>query len=60
MVYAAETAGRERLALLLETICATGSRVSGVKYIPVEAVKAGRVEISLKGRVWVILLPAKL
>ena len=60
LVCAAETAGRTRLALLLETICATGIRVSEVKYITVEAVKAGRAEISLKGKVRVILLPAKL
>lgn len=60
LVCAAETAGRTRLALLLETICATGIRVSEVKYITVEAVRAGRAEISLKGKVRVILLPAKL
>ena len=60
LVYAAEIAGQVRLALLLETICATGIRVSEVKYITVEAVKAGRAEISLKGKVRVILLPAKL
>lgn len=60
LVCAAETASRTRLALLLETICATGIRVSEVKYITVEAVKAGRAEISLKGKVRVILLPAKL
>ena len=52
--------GRERLALLLETICATGIRVSEVKYITVEAAQAGRAEISLKGKLRTILLPGKL
>ena len=48
------------LALLLETICATGIRVSEVKYITVEAVQAGRADISLKGKIRTILLPGKL
>ena len=47
-------------ALLLETICATGIRVSEVKYITVEAVQAGRAEIALKGKLRTILLPGKL
>ena len=57
-VAAAE--GQERLGLLMETICSTGIRVSEVQYITVEAVRAGRAEISLKGKIRTILLPAKL
>ena len=52
--------GRERLALLMETICATGIRVSEVQYITVEAARAGRTEIRLKGKIRTILLPSKL
>ncbi len=52
--------GRERLALVMETMGATGIRVSEVKYITAEAVLAGRAEISLKGKVRTILLPGKL
>ena len=52
--------GQERLGLLMETICATGIRVSEVQYITVEAAQAGRAEISLKGKIRTILLPAKL
>ncbi|MBQ6686005.1 MAG: tyrosine-type recombinase/integrase [Firmicutes bacterium] len=52
--------GDERLELLMETICATGIRVSEVKYITMEAITAGRAEIALKGKIRVILLPAKL
>ena len=58
-----ETAGRlrkERLFLLLETVCATGIRVGEVRYITVEAAKAGKAEISLKGKTRTILLPGKL
>lgn len=52
--------GRERLALLMETICATGIRVSEVRYITVEAVQAQRADVSLKGKIRTILLPKKL
>lgn len=60
LLDAAHSLGRERLALLLETICSTGIRVSEVKYITVEAAHAGRAEISLKGKLRTILLPGKL
>ena len=60
LIAAARGMGKERLALLMETICATGIRVSEVRYLTVEAVQRGRAEISLKGKVRVILIPAKL
>ena len=56
----AQDLGRERLALLMETICATGIRVSEVRYITVEAAQVGRAEIALKGKIRTILLPGKL
>ena len=60
MVQTAERKGQQRLALLLEAIAATGIRVSEVKYLTVEAARAGRAEIALKGKIRVILLPNKL
>ena len=60
LVATARNQGRERLALLLETICATGIRVSEVRYITVEAARTGRAEVSLKGKIRTILLPGKL
>ena len=51
---------KPRLALLMETICGTGIRVSEVRYITVETARAGRADISLKGKVRTILLPGKL
>ena len=60
LLAAAHGLGRERLALLLETICSTGIRVSEVKYITVEAARAGKAEIALKGKLRTILLPGKL
>lgn len=50
----------ERLALLMETICATGIRVSEVRYITVRAVEQGRAVIALKGKIRTIILPGKL
>lgn len=60
LVAAAHGLGRERLALLMEAICGTGVRVSEVRYLTVEAARRGRAEITLKGKIRVILLPARL
>ena len=60
LLSTAQASGRERLALLMEAICATGIRVSEVQYLTVEAVKAGKAEISLKGKIRTILIPGKL
>ena len=60
LLETARVLGRERLALLIETICATGIRVSELKYITVESVRNGRTEISLKGKIRTILIPGKL
>ena len=60
LIAAAKAAGRERLLLLMETICSTGIRVSEVKYITVEALRSGKAEIALKGKIRTILLPARL
>ena len=60
LLDAAGNQGRERLHLLMETICSTGIRVSEVRYITVEAARQGRAEITLKGKIRTILLPARL
>ena len=60
LLETANCLGKTRLMLLIETICATGIRVSEVKYITAEAVERGRAEIALKGKIRTILLPGKL
>ena len=60
LLNAAHRLGRDRLGLLVEAIGATGIRVSEVRYLTVEAARQGKAEISLKGKVRVILLPGKL
>lgn len=60
LIATAEGLGKERLALLMESICGTGIRVSEVQYLTVEAAQQGKVEIYLKGKVRTILIPGKL
>lgn len=60
LLETAHSQGKARLALLMETICATGVRVSEVKYITVAAAQTGRAQISLKGKIRTILIPGKL
>ena len=42
--------GKERLALIMETIATTGIRISELQYVTVGAVKSGKVEIACKGK----------
>ncbi len=60
LVRAAKEKGKERICLVMQTICATGIRVSELRYITVEAVNVGHAEISMKGKVRKILIPADL
>lgn len=60
LVDAAYQLNNPRLGLVIETICGTGIRVSELAYITVDAVKAGKAEIVLKGKVRVILMPGRL
>jgi len=60
LVRTAGIKGNKKLELLLETICSTGIRVSEVKYVTVEAVRNGKAEIRMKGKLRTILFPGKL
>ena len=60
LVKTAKIEGNERLALVIQTICATGIRVSELKFITVEAVQYGRVEITNKGKLRTVFLPKQL
>ena len=60
LIMTAQKKGNERLALLLETIGSTGIRVSEVQYITVAGAVAGKIQIALKGKIRVIMLPKKL
>jgi len=60
LVNAAKAKGSERLSLLIETICATGIRVSELQYITVEAVRGGEATVSCKGKTRTIFIPSRL
>lgn len=50
----------QRLYHVMLTICATGIRVSELRFITAEALRAGRTEIRLKGKCRTVLLPQEL
>lgn len=60
LVQAAGRQGDERIAVILQTICSTGIRVSELRHITAEAVEQGEAVIRLKGKVRVILISGKL
>lgn len=60
LIARAEKEGKERLSLILQTLCSTGIRVSELEYITVEAARSGQSTVSLKGKIRKILLPPSL
>ena len=60
LITTAKNKKQDRLAMIIETIGATGIRVSELKYLTVEAVGQGQVVVSMKGKIRTILLPGKL
>lgn len=56
-----EAAGKNRqMHLILQTICATGIRVSELRHFTVEAVHAGQVTVDCKNKTRRIIIPSKL
>lgn len=60
LVNAADASGNDRLSLVMQTICATGIRISELSYITVDAVKERSMEIRLKGKSRTVIIPSKL
>lgn len=60
LVRAAEHSDNERLSLVIQTICATGIRVSELRFITAGNLESGRAEIDNKGKRRTIFLPDKL
>lgn len=60
LLRAARARGWRRIALVVETIGATGIRVSELSAITAESVARGRADIHLKGKIRTILIPARL
>ena len=60
LVQAAQRQENARLSLVIQTICATGIRVSELRFITAEAVQSDRAEVSNKGKRRAVFLPDKL
>ncbi len=60
LVDAANRKGNERLALVIQTICGTGIRVSELRFITVEAANKGEATVSCKGKTRTVFLVKEL
>lgn len=60
LLSAAKKRKNFRLLNILQTLCATGIRISELQFITVEAVQQGQAVVSLKGKSRQILLPSSL
>ncbi len=60
LIKTAEKNNKERLSLVIQTICGTGIRVSELQYLTVEAVKKGEATVSCKGKTRKIFVVSKL
>ena len=60
LLKTAKKKNQHRLLLVMETICATGIRVSELQHITIEAVGTGRAVVQSKGKCRVIIIPSQL
>ena len=60
LVETARKKEKNQLALILEAICATGVRVSELKYLTVKNLQYGRLEVCNKGKTRIVLIPESL
>ena len=60
LLDAAKSKKNQKLYYLMQTICASGIRVSELRFITIEAVKARQAIINCKGKMRVVILPKKL
>lgn len=60
LVDKAYALNKTRLGLVLETLGATGMRVSELRYITVQAVHEGYADIDLKSKLRTVMLPSRL
>ena len=60
LLQVARSQGKIQLALIMETIGATGIRIGELPFITVESIRSGRTEVSNKGKRRIVFLPRKL
>lgn len=56
----AQQLGKERLAMIIETIAGTGIRISELSFFTVKAIEKGQIRVRNKGKDRVILIPKAL
>ena len=57
LVRNARSHGKEQLAMMLETMCATGIRISELKFFRAESMKQGMVKVWNKGKYRIVIIP---
>ena len=60
LLKAAEKKGNTCLCLIMQTICATGIRISELPFITVESLAVRRASVSSKGKTRTVILPVEL
>lgn len=60
LVKTARSQGKEQIAMIMEAMCATGIRVSELKFFRVENLKTGLIRVWNKGKYRIVILPEKL
>lgn len=60
LIAAARRKGKQRLCLVMQTIGATGIRISELPFITVESLYTHQAKVSLKGKTRTVILPLKL
>nr|WP_296455732.1 tyrosine-type recombinase/integrase [uncultured Acetatifactor sp.] len=60
LVETAKRRGNRRLCLVMQTICATGIRISELPFVTVESLHTRRARVSLKGKTRTVILPMEL
>lgn len=60
LVGTARQSGNERLAMILQTLCGLGLRVSELKFVTAEAVRNGKFQVLNKGKNRLVFIPGKL
>ena len=56
----AEQKHNKRLNLIMQTICSTGIRVSELQFVTLEAIRKGKLIVSMKGKTRTVIIPKDL
>jgi len=60
LVRTALMLGKDRLAMVMQTMCATGIRISELEAVTVESIKKGMITVCCKGKERQVLMPRSL